>query len=54
MLFGVKEVSSHETVLAALLTELEKLEWEQIIVIATYNSDREISPNIRSSGKFEK
>lgn len=40
LLFGAKEVSSHETVLATLLSEMDSIEREQIVVIATYNSDR--------------
>lgn len=52
LLFGAKEVSSHETVLATLLGELDKIVWEEIVVVATYNTDRELSKSIRSSGKF--
>jgi SpoVK/Ycf46/Vps4 family AAA+-type ATPase len=52
LLFGVKEVGTHETVLATLLSELDRLVWEEVVVVATYCSDRELSKNIRSSGKF--
>ena len=54
LLFGAKEVASHETALAALVSELEGIEWERLVVVATYNSDRELSSSVRSSGKFEK
>lgn len=40
LLFGVKEATSHETLLATLLGELDRLQWEQIVVVATYHSDR--------------
>lgn len=54
LLFGAKEVSSHETVLAALLSEMDKADWDKVVVIATYVSDRELAPSIKSAGKFEK
>ena len=51
-MFGAKEVSSHETVLAALLAEMDKADWEPIIVVATYNSERDLATSIKSAGKF--
>lgn len=47
-------MSSHETVLATLLGELDKILWEEVVVVATYNTDRDLTKSIRASGKFEK
>lgn len=52
LLFGKKEVAAHETTLASLLGELDNANEELIMTIATYNTERELTNSIRSSGKF--
>lgn len=47
--------SEHETILSALLAELESLrETDRVVVVGTSNLDRELDASIKRSGRFEK
>lgn len=46
-------MSSHETTLATLFSEMDNFP-HALIVIGTYNSERELNSAIFQSGRFEK
>ena len=51
LVFGEKEVSSNETTLGSLFWEMEKSR-TGIIVIGTYNSERDLTKKMHQSGRF--
>lgn len=51
LIFGEKEISANETTLASLFSEMEKIT-SPIIILATYNSERELSRSIYQGNKF--
>lgn len=48
-----KNKAENETILSALLVELENLkESDRVVVLGTSNLDRELDTNIKRSGRF--
>ena len=54
MLFSEKEISSNRTAMAGLISEMESIDGEKMVVIGTVNADYELAGELKGSGRFEK
>lgn len=54
LLFSEKEIASNRTAMAGLISELESIEEERLIVVGTVNCDYELAGELKGSGRFEK